>query len=130
MSRAELPVKLQRFIATHVESVEKLEVLLLLFSSADKSWTAQAVYQKIQSNPQSVARRLAELKTEGFLEENKEGSFQFHPKNPELADGAAQLNTEYEQRRVKVIEAIFSNSTEQMRRFADAFRIRKESDDR
>lgn len=130
VSRAELPGKLQRFIAAHIESVEKLEVLLLLYESADKWWAAQSVYQKIQSNPQSIARRLADLKAAGFLQENKDSCFQFRPKDPELADSVALLKTEYEQRRVKVIEAIFSNSTEQMRRFADAFRIRKESDDR
>jgi DNA-binding IclR family transcriptional regulator len=130
VSRAELPVKLQRFIAAHIESVEKLEVLLLLYNSHDKWWSAQSVYQKIQSNPQSVAKRLADLKAAGFVQENKEACFQFNPKTPELADGVALLNTEYDQRRVKVIEAIFSHATEQMRRFADAFRIRKETDDR
>jgi ribosomal protein S8 len=129
VAREELPGKLQRFIAAHVESVEKLEVLLLLYDSADNWWSAQSVYQKIQSNPQSVARQLAALKAEGFLQEDENSCFQFHPQTPELADGVALLKTEYENRRVKVIEAIFSLSTEQMRRFADAFRIRKESDD-
>jgi DNA-binding IclR family transcriptional regulator len=130
VAKGELPGKLQRFIAAHIESVEKLEVLLLLYNSPETWWSAQSVYQKIQSNPQSVARRLVQLKAEGFLQENKDGCFQFHSKSPELADGVAELSTEYEQRRVKVIEAIFSHATEQMRRFADAFRIRKETDDR
>lgn len=130
MVEPELPGKLQRFIAQHIESVEKLEVLLLLFNSAGTKWSSQSVYQKIQSNPRSVARRLAELTAQGFLSKDSENNFQFVPKTPELGDAVALLKAEYEQRRVKVIEAIFSQSTEQMRRFADAFRIRKESDDR
>lgn len=129
MPEPELPGKLQRFIAQHIESVEKLEVLLLLYDSGSTSWSPQSVYQKIQSNPQSIARRLAELTSQGFLSKDNE-RFQFAPKTPELGNDVALLKTEYEQRRVKVIEAIFSQSTEQMRRFADAFRIRKESDDR
>jgi predicted transcriptional regulator len=130
MPEYQLPGDLQRFVAEHVESVEKLVVLLLLYHSRDAWWSTQSVYNKIQSNPQSIARRLSELKAQGFLAENKDHCFQYHPRTPELADSVARLSAQYEQRRVKVIEALFSQSTEQMRRFADAFRIRKESNDR
>lgn len=104
-------------------------MLLLLYNSPEQWWSSQSVYQKIQSSPQSVTRRLQQLKLAGLLDENQESCYQFRAKTPELAEDVSLLKTEYGDRRVKVIESIFSKSTEQMRRFADAFRIRKETDD-
>jgi len=128
MAESELSGELQPFIAEHIESLEKLEVLLLLHGNPATVWSAQDVYQAIQSSQLSVARRLRELIAQGFLAEVSKDQFQFRPKNKELSAMVDLLKTEYQVRRIRVIEAIFSKSTEKMRQFADAFKIRKDKE--
>ncbi len=125
MPEVSLTPELQKFIARYVESVEKLEVLLLLANAPEKNWSPAEVHQQIQSNLKSIERRLKDLGTEGFVAQSPNG-FRYQPKSPELAKHVADLGELYQKRRVTVIQAIFSESTEQLRRFSDAFRLRKD----
>jgi hypothetical protein len=120
--------ELQKFIAEHIESLEKLEVLLLLQKAPDAIWSVQDVYQAIQSSHLSVGRGLRELTAHGFLQQVGKDTFQYRPKTPEVAGQVDLLRTEYQTRRIRVIEGIFSKSAEEMRQFAEAFRIRKEKE--
>jgi DNA-binding IclR family transcriptional regulator len=115
-----------RFIARYIVSVEKLEILLLFHDAPDRGWNAGEVFGAIQSHPESVGRWLKELYAEGFLQQEKDG-YRYAPPGP-LAEGAAALKTAYQERPARVIEAIFSKPTEQLRKFADAFRLRKDKD--
>jgi hypothetical protein len=123
---ASLPADLQKFIARYIASVEKLEVLLLLFNAPDKDWSPAEVYQKIQSNLKSVEGRLKELLAEGLAARNGNNCFRFQSKSPELAQQVGLLNSAYQNRRLAVIQLIFSETTEELRRFSDAFRLRKD----
>jgi hypothetical protein len=122
--------ELQQFIARHIDSVEKLEILVLLAGNAERLWTVEEVFQKIQSSQTSVLRRLRELQVDGFLERDGDGKrFRYQPKSSQLTENTMTLASAYQERRIKVIEAIFSKSDDQLRRFSDAFRLRKEDDE-
>lgn len=123
-----LPVDLQKFIARHVESVEKLEILLLIGNSPEKAWSGQEVYQQIQSSPNSVNQKLKDLVAEGLAQREASDRFRFFPKTKELAEQVRAINEAYQTRRIKVIQSIFSESTEELRKFADAFRLKKEKE--
>ena len=125
-----LPDDLQRFITRYIDSVEKLEILLLIAKSPERFWSVEDIYQQIQSSRPSVQWRLRELNKEGFTERASEGErFRFAPKTAELAATVAAIAGAYQDRRIKVIEAIFSKSDDQLRRFSDAFRIKKEDEE-
>ena len=125
----QLSTELQRFIAQYIDSVEKLEILLLLARGSDRFWRVEEVYQAIQSSHVSVLRRLRELQKEGLAELNSDGQrFRFQPKSAELGEAVAALATAYQTRRIKVIEAIFNKSDDQLRKFSDAFRFKKEDE--
>ena len=125
MAENDLTNELQHFIARYIVSIEKLETLLLLSGSPEKLWTIDEVFQKIQSSHTSVGQRLKELTAEGFL--TSEGDrFRYKPKSEDLARSTEELRGIYRTRRLKVIEAVFSKSTEQLRKFSDAFRLRKD----
>lgn len=124
-----LPDDLQQFIARYIDSVEKLEVVLLLAGSPDRFWTLEEVFQKIQSSQPSLTQRLRELINEGFAQRDDTGQkYRFQPRTAEIASCTVALATAYRERRIKVIEAIFSRTDDQIRRFSDAFRLRKEDE--
>jgi predicted transcriptional regulator len=126
MLEGEITPELQGFIARYIRSVEKLEVLLLLSAERERAWSSKEVYQKIQSSLFSVNERLAELCSDGFIKEEPGDHFQFRPETKELEERVANLNVAYQQRRIKVIESIFSKGADDLRKFSDAFKLRKE----
>lgn len=128
MPDADLSPDLQRFIARHIQSVEKLEILLLFYRDPARSWPPSEIYQQIQSSPTSVNQKLDELVSEGFVAREKDGTFRFQPKSPALGTQVGSLNTAYRERRIKVIESIFSKTTEELRAFSNAFKLRKENE--
>lgn len=127
MPVADLSPDLQRFIARHIQSVEKLEILLLFFREPARSWPLSEILQQIQSSQSSVNQKIDSLIAEGFVTREKADTFKFQAK-PALETQVAALDAAYRQRRIKVIEAIFSKTTEELRAFSDAFKIRKENE--
>jgi hypothetical protein len=67
--------RVKRFIAEHLSSVEQLEVLLLLFRTAPRRWTATDISTELRSSPISVAGRLRELHLQKVLERDGESAF-------------------------------------------------------
>jgi hypothetical protein len=80
----------------------------------------------IQSSESSVAISLAIFTTEGFLVQEQESVYRYEPQRPELEQGLSALAKEYQERRVAVIEAIYSRPPDPVRTFADAFKLRRE----
>jgi DNA-binding IclR family transcriptional regulator len=108
-----LPVNVQQFIADYIESVEQLEILLLLSDSPNRFWTVNEVFRAIQSSSASVAERLETLSIQGFLEKDPKFSFyRYKPQSEQLSERVNELRNSYESRRVKVVEAIFSRSAD------------------
>jgi len=120
---------LKRFIIQHIDSVEKLEVILFLFKHADTAWTAAAISEKIRTNPDSIAYRLVDLHRLGLLETSSEDqgtSYRFRPESPNLDALIVALAKAYAERRVSLINLIFSKPIENVKGFAEAFRLRKD----
>ena len=129
MSDAVIPPRVQRFIATHIDSIEKLEVLLLLRAQAEREWTAREVSQELRIAETSASMRLADLASRRLVEQLGEGKYRFMPASAEDAQDMADLAATYSTRRVSVISFIFSKPLEKVRGFADAFRLKRDKDD-
>ncbi|MCI0534640.1 MAG: hypothetical protein L0Z50_05375 [Verrucomicrobiales bacterium] len=127
----QLQPKIEQFIYSYINSLEQLEILLLLFESPDRSWTIEAVYDIIKSNPASISRRLETLTQQGLVVADPEtkGGYRFQVSNPELTQTIQELSNAYTERRLRVIETVFSKPSSSIKSFADAFRIRKDQKD-
>ena len=124
MSDAVIPPRVQRFISTHIDSIEKLEVLLLLRGQSGRTWTGAAVAQELRIAEESARHRLEDLCGRGLL--SCEGdAFSYAPGGGADAQAIDELATTYAQRRVSVISFIFSRPTDRLKSFADAFRLKK-----
>lgn len=131
MSDAGLPSRVQRFITAHIDSIEKLEVLLLLRGRTEQSWTAEAVSRELRISEGSATRRLADLAARGMLvsDDARPPAYRYDPDRSDDAADVAELAQCYAERRVSVISFIFSRPLETVRGFAEAFRFRRDKDD-
>lgn len=117
---------------THIDSLEKLEVLLLLRNRAEREWTASAVALELRITEASAAARLGDLAASGLLVSTGEtpsaAVYRYSPIRSDDVRDISELAATYAERRVSVITFIFSKPQERVRGFADAFLIRKRGD--
>jgi DNA-binding MarR family transcriptional regulator len=124
-----LPEDVRTFLHQNVESVEQLEVLLLLWRAPERGWSPEEVATAVYSHPSSVVRRLAMLLGQGLLREREPGCYQYAPRTADLHDTVTRLDHTYRERRVAVVTLIASKPIENVRAFSDAFRIRRQKEE-
>jgi len=122
---ARIPEEVRHFLLQCIDSVEQLEVLLLLHRTPEQAWTPETVAQVLYSNADSIRRRLAGLHANGLLDSTASSSYRYLPKTSALDATVKLLADTYRERRVAVITVIASKPMENVRAFSDAFRLRK-----
>jgi len=120
-----LPEDVYRFLYQNIDSVEQLEVLLLLRRLPDRGWTAEEVARELYSHPTSILHRMTSLAGRGLLRELEPACYQYAPRSTELHDTVTRVAEIYRERRVAVITLIASKPIENVRAFSDAFRLRR-----
>lgn len=120
----DLSIRIQEFIFRYVDSVDLLSVLFLLRNDPQKAWSAHAIGVELRSNASSAEIRIQHLKSLELIEESKENSkeYFYSPKSDDVVDLIDELFEEYQKRRHRVLELIFS-PLKKARDFADAFRL-------
>ena len=128
MAREEVSPEVRRFIQDTISSVEQLEVLLFMMSNADKDWSAAQVSDRVRLQPESVEARLRELADADILVKRlgQEATYCYAPKSSAVAEElGASLSKAYQEGRDTVIQLIYTRPMDNIRIFADAFRIKR-----
>jgi DNA-binding MarR family transcriptional regulator len=127
---SDLPEEVRRLIADHIDSVEQLEILLLLYQHPERTWDAEAVARELRIASISAGERLEDMAQSGLLarKDGKPVEYRYAPESESLDAAVRGLSTAYSERRVTVINLIFSKPVDKIRTFADAFRIRRDDD--
>ena len=122
------PEDVRRFLLAHINSVEQLEVLLLLRGAPDQVWTATAVGQALYTSAAAAVKRLTDLAAGGLVTvlPGDDPGYRFSPADDSRRDMVDRLAEAYSQRRVAVISLIYSKPNDQVQAFSDAFRLRKD----
>jgi hypothetical protein len=133
-----IPDDIHRFLHANIDSVEQLEVLLLLQrerdggerdgGERDGDWTAESAARVLYSQPSSIAGRLASLQAKGLVA-NSGAGYRYAPKSDAVRDTVSRLAETYRERRVAVITVIASKPMENVRAFSDAFRLRQRDEE-
>jgi hypothetical protein len=126
MSELKLIDELKSFIRDNIDSIEQIEVLLLMRENKEKYWNAMEVSKELRSAPESVSKRLNKLYDRKLVEirSEYENTYKYCPQS-ELLDKAVELLAEaYKNKRFSVINLVFSRPTERLKTFSDAFRIK------
>lgn len=132
MSNGEITAEIERFIHDHINSVEQLEILLLLADTPEKEWSALEVGKKLYRQPDSVAVQLEHLRDHGLLSVRQEDQLLYryasHGRRDSLLQG---LDRAYQVRKDAMIQLIFNRPSDRpqdnLRAFSDAFRIRRDN---
>ena len=120
-----IPDDVAQLVASHIDSVEKLEILLLLRGEQERAWTSDEVSRELRRNPSSVSRGLKQLAERGLLQGSLRDGWRFAPADAALAQQVGRLADTYATRRVSVIQLIVANPMDSVTTFADAFRLRR-----
>lgn len=121
-----LPPSVEAFLRAHVDSLERLEVLLLLHAEPERAFSPEDVHARLGLGVIVAGRVLAELEAQGLARSRAGGG-------ASLSDDAAavaatqELALVYARRRLEVINSIVARSLDRIRDFADAFRLKKGS---
>ena len=117
-----------QLISQHINSIEHLEVLLLLFRNPQKAWTAAEVSRELYTTPESAARWLSELHSSGLalLDDTTQPCYRYKAGSNDTAVG--NLAAAYKERRVRIINMIVSKPLDHIRSFSDAFKFKKGDD--
>lgn len=124
-----IPDHVAAFLGDHINSVEQLEVLLLLMRSPERRWSAKELSEELRSSPESASARLDDLHSRGFLARSPDNTYHYQTQNADHDRAIHDLASCYEQRKYTVINLIFSKPVDHIRTFARAFRLRKEDKD-
>lgn len=127
-----LSKEVKDFIAEHVHSVIRLEVLLLIADKGDKVWASAEVERKLQLSPNSTKAHLDEILAQGLLtivDGAEETLYRYNPSSDELHQTVARLSNAYATQRVAVLTQIFANPVDKVRLFTEAFRMIKAEDE-
>jgi hypothetical protein len=125
----ELPEHVRRFIVDHVDSVELIDVMLLLKRSAGAELSAEDVSRRLCTSPASAANRLEALRASSIAAARDDAprtTYRYAPATADLQRAVDDLEREYGARRTRVINLVFSKPNDKIRTFADAFKIREE----
>jgi hypothetical protein len=123
-----IPLEVQGFIADHIESVVQLEVLLHLYAKPNTDYRAADIGKELAIDQAWAGAQLQNLCARGLLTcvQGPDPSYRYGPRSPDMSRAVAGLAQAYADRRVSVIGLIFSKPGDQLRNFADAFKLRKD----
>jgi hypothetical protein len=121
----DFPADVRQFIARHIESLAQLEVLLYLRQNTQRSVHPGEISNRLALNMEMSSAICADLVRRG-LAIKTEASFRYQTADSELDRVAGALAITYRDRRLTVTNEIYSKPRDNVKAFAEAFRLRKE----
>lgn len=128
---AELPEEVSRFIDRYIDSVEALEVLLLLQREPAQEWTGGGVASTLHIGSIAADNHLAKLCSYNLLDVRVGNDlyYWFNPRPPHVARAARALGDAYAEQRLSILKLVLQRPAGPVRDFARAFRLTKDDSD-
>lgn len=124
MSDDELPDAVRRLIADRIDSIPELEALLLFRENRSREWGAEEAGKRLYVSTLVAAHILSVLCQRGFFASVGD-RYRYEPESRELAGAVDHLAVAYSQHLVAVTQIIHSKPSQNVRDFANAFRLRR-----
>ena len=125
MAKQHISQGLKKFIKEKIQTVLRLEILLLLHHQQTRSFTAAEVANELGFEKEDVNGQLTALETIGVVVESNpdKHKYRYHPVNEALRSMVDQLAVGYSKQRVPILSVILADHPDRTRLFAEAFRI-------
>ena len=130
MTKQHISQSLKTFIREKIQTVLRLEVLLLLHYQQSRSFTVAEVANELNLEKEAAKDQLTALEAVGVVVQSNadKPSYRYQPLNPSLRSMVEQLAVGYSKQRVPILSAILSKHSDRTRLFAEAFGIIRRSD--
>jgi len=115
---------LRRFVVATIPSVSHLEALLLL-RATPAAWPIAQLGARLYVSDAQATHLVDDLQARGLVVHLGDNA-QYMPKSEGLAQIVDELSNVYARRLVEITQLIHTSNEEKARRFADAFRYRKD----
>ncbi|HEY7957991.1 MAG TPA: hypothetical protein VII38_21965 [Polyangia bacterium] len=124
---AEISEEVRKIIDRLVDSIETLQILLLLQAQPERQWSSTAVASELRIALAAADARLAKLCALNLLDVRIENDlfYWFHPRLPYLEHGVKALARAYAEEPLAVVKLILERPSEPIRKFAEAFQLTK-----
>jgi len=127
LPESKISSEVKDFIFRYIDSVEQLEILLLLGSDPGKAWTSEELSHLLRSSPHSVEKRLEGLRDDGLIQLKDEKEYFFDSQDQGLVNQITKIAEIYKVQLHGILALVFS-PMKKGRDFADAFKLgRKDS---
>jgi hypothetical protein len=122
-----LPSDVVHFVNDSIDSIEQLELLVMLIDSSHRYWDAASAGRALGVNPWTTQRDLERLATRNLLAVNlgNEVSYRFEPGSPRLRTTSEVFAAAYRNNPRALFRLVAERQTRAVRDFADAFRFRR-----
>jgi DNA-binding IclR family transcriptional regulator len=121
MFREQISEGVKSFIREQIQTVPKLEVLLLLHRDQARLFTLAEVANELGFENETASEQLTALEASGLIETIENAKYQYHPANETLGAIVDRLAVAYPKQRVPILSAILTRDPNKVRRFVEAF---------
>lgn len=125
MPNEKLEADVFNFILDYVDSVAELEILALFYKGKSQHWTASEIARELRSSEAAANINLRALLKKELLTELG-GAYKLDSIDSTLDGLTQRVLIAYRERKVSVIALIYDKPAMRLRRFADAFKFKKE----
>lgn len=125
MTKQNLSQDLKRFIREKIQTVLRLEVLILLHRHKPRAFSAAEVANELGFEKETTAHELAALEASGLVAQSKTDKlkYRYHPLNATIGSLIEHLADGYSRQRVPILSVMLTDHPDRARLFAEAFRI-------
>ena len=117
------------FIERTIDTIQQLEILILLRQSSGRVWSVREIADEIQMSTATVASNVTALHSAGVLVAQPErDAYRYEPQSIALHAGVESLLAAYEADPLPVVKAVFEKPPRALRTFSDAFLFRPRRD--
>lgn len=130
MAKHHISEELRKFIKEEIQTVFRLEVLLLLFDQKSRSFAAAEIANELGFETEATQAQLTALEAIGLATQSPadESQYQYYPANATLGARVEQLAATYSTQRVPILSVILADTADRPRLFAEAFKIIRRND--
>ena len=116
-----------RDVDLYVDSLDSLEVVMLVFREPERAWTPEQVAQVLRISTRVARRELDRMRSRGIGKPDEEDATRtrFDAGDPERVAAVARIAATYGTRRIELINYVASQTLKRIQSLADAFRIKK-----
>lgn len=117
---------IQALLRNSIGSTWSLEVLLTLLASEGRAWSEAELIRETHSSDTVITGAVSQLQSAMLVQRDPDGHWRYAPQTPALDALVKQLALAYAKTPLAVIRALLSEPDQNLRNFANAFRLRKD----